>query len=153
MTMSFFWKAYLTRAQISRIAAALVTSALAACGSVPATPPETGPVPALSTARARDAAPVPPPPPVAAFPAEDELHAMRATGGDPDSVTNVTLQFRAEYGDLWERIRRGFTWDALDPPKVKQPEDCYAARPDYRARMIERSRRYLYYIVTEVEKR
>jgi membrane-bound lytic murein transglycosylase D len=78
---------------------------------------------------------------------------MRATGGDPDSVTNATLQLRSEYGDLWERIRNGFTLVDLDTPEVKQAEDWYASRPDYMARMIERSRRYLYYIVTEVEKR
>jgi membrane-bound lytic murein transglycosylase D len=78
---------------------------------------------------------------------------MRATGGDPDSVTNATLQLRSEYGDLWERIRSGFTLADLDTPEVKQAEEWYASRPDYMARMIERSRRYLYYIVTEVEKR
>ncbi len=78
---------------------------------------------------------------------------MRATGGDPDSVTNTTLQLRSEYGDLWERIRRGFTLTDLDTPQVKQAEDWYASRPDYMARMVERSRRYLYYIVIEVEKR
>ena len=78
---------------------------------------------------------------------------MRATGGDPDSVTNVTLQLRSEYGDLWERIRSGFTLTDLATPQVKQAEEWYASRPDYMARMIERSRRYLYYIVTEVEKR
>jgi membrane-bound lytic murein transglycosylase D len=78
---------------------------------------------------------------------------MRATGGDPDSVTNATLQLRSEYGDLWERIRSGFILADLDTPEVKQAEEWYASRPDYMARMIERSRRYLYYIVTEVEKR
>src|ERR1700681_2934080 len=153
MTMSFFLKAYLTRAQTSRIAAALVTSALAACASFPATPPETVPAPASATAPAPEPAPVPAPPPVATFPAEDELPAMRATGGDPDSVTNVTLQLRAEYGDLWERIRQGFVLDDLDTREVKAAEDWYAARPDYVARMVERSRRYLYHIVVEVEKR
>src|ERR1700687_2378229 len=153
MTTSFFLKAYLTLAQTSRIATALVTSALAACASFPATPPETVPPPPSAPSPAPDPAPVPAPPPVATFPAEDELPAMRATGGDPDSVTNVTLQLRAEYGDLWERIRRGFTLADLDTPQVKQAEEWYAARPDYMARMIERSRRYLYYIVIEVEKR
>ena len=78
---------------------------------------------------------------------------QRATGGDPDSVTNATLQLRSEYGDLWTRIRQGFALDDIDGPLVKQAEDWYAARPDYVARMIERSRRYLYYIVVEVEKR
>ncbi|HZI83534.1 MAG TPA: transglycosylase SLT domain-containing protein [Casimicrobiaceae bacterium] len=76
-----------------------------------------------------------------------------ATGGDPDSVTNATLQLRSEYGDLWSRIRQGFVLEDLDGPLVKSAEDWYAARPDYVARMVERSRRYLYYIVVEVEKR
>jgi len=78
---------------------------------------------------------------------------QRATGGDPDSITNATLQLRSEYGDLWTRIRQGFVLNDLDGPLVKQAEDWYAARPDYVARMIERSRRYLYYIVVEVDKR
>jgi membrane-bound lytic murein transglycosylase D len=76
-----------------------------------------------------------------------------ATGGDPDSVTNATLQLRSEYGDLWERIRKGFMLADLDTPLVKTAADWYEARPDYVARMVERSRRYLYYIVVEVEKR
>jgi membrane-bound lytic murein transglycosylase D len=78
---------------------------------------------------------------------------MRATGGDPDSVTNATLALRSEYGDLWEHIRSGFILDDIDTPEVKTAEEWYASRPDYMARMVERSRRYLYYIVTEVEKR
>src|SRR5438132_7857713 len=101
MTMSFFLKAYLPLTQTSRIAAALVTLALAACASFPASPPQTVPTPA---AAAPAPTPIPAPPPVVTFPAEDELPAMHATGGDPDSVTNVTLQLRSEYGDLWERI-------------------------------------------------
>jgi membrane-bound lytic murein transglycosylase D len=66
---------------------------------------------------------------------------QRATGGDPDSVTNATLQLRSEYGDLWTRIRQGFLLDDIDGPLVKNAEDWYAARPEYVARMIERSRR------------
>jgi membrane-bound lytic murein transglycosylase D len=76
-----------------------------------------------------------------------------ATGGDPESVTNATLQLRSEYGDLWTRIRLGFLLDDLNSPLVMTAEDWYAARPEYVARMVERSRRYLYHIVAEVEKR
>ena len=76
-----------------------------------------------------------------------------ATGGDPDSVTNATLQLRSEYGDLWTRVRAGFALPDLDTREVRQAEEWYAARPEYVARMIDRSRRYLYYIVGEVEKR
>jgi len=41
----------------------------------------------------------------------------------------------------------------IDDPLVAKWEQWYVARPDYVARMIDRSRRYLYYIVVEVEKR
>jgi membrane-bound lytic murein transglycosylase D len=41
----------------------------------------------------------------------------------------------------------------LSGPLVEKWEQWYVARPDYVARMIERSRRYLYYIVVEVEQR
>ncbi|MGH8850519.1 MAG: transglycosylase SLT domain-containing protein [Casimicrobiaceae bacterium] len=56
-------------------------------------------------------------------------------------------------GDLWERIRLGFAMPDLDTPQVKKAADWYAANPDYVGRMVERSRRYLYYIVGQVEKR
>jgi len=98
----------------------------------------------------------PPPeqmPEAASTPLEKELPSYRATGGDPDAVTNATLQLRSEYGDLWTRIRQGFSVPNLDSPRVKVAEDWYEARPDYVARMVDRSRRYLYYIVGEVEKR
>jgi len=82
-----------------------------------------------------------------------EPEPQLATGGDPDSVTNATLRLQSEYGDLWLRIQQGFLLDDIDSPLVRKAEDWYSARPDYVARMIERSRRYLYYIVVEVERR
>src|SRR5258708_7559879 len=47
-------------------------------------------------------------------PLEPDAFALRATGGDPDSVTNATLQLRSEYGDLWTRIQQGFVLADLD---------------------------------------
>ncbi len=41
----------------------------------------------------------------------------------------------------------------IDGALVAKWEQWYASRPDYVARMIDRSRRYLYYIVVEVEER
>ena len=55
--------------------------------------------------------------------------------------------------DIWERIRRGFAMPDLDNPLVSDREQWYAARPDYLLRMTERSRRYIYYIVEELERR
>jgi membrane-bound lytic murein transglycosylase D len=55
--------------------------------------------------------------------------------------------------DLWERIRRGFGMPDLDGPLVRAKVEWYVSRPDYLQRTFERSRKYLYYIVDELEKR
>ena len=55
--------------------------------------------------------------------------------------------------DLWERIRRGFAMPELDSDLVRDREQWYASRPDYIFRMTERSRKYLFYIVEELERR
>ncbi len=41
----------------------------------------------------------------------------------------------------------------LADPRVAKWEEWYASRPDYVARMVDRSRRYLYHIVVEVDER
>jgi membrane-bound lytic murein transglycosylase D len=57
--------------------------------------------------------------------------------------------------DVWLRIRSGFKIDdaASQNPLVSVNESWYAARPDYVRRMVSRSRRYLYHIVQEVDRR
>jgi len=55
--------------------------------------------------------------------------------------------------DLWDRIRNGYAMPDLEGPYVAKWEEWYSTRPDYVARMVDRSRRYLYYIVVEVEQR
>ncbi len=65
----------------------------------------------------------------------------------------VDLNDASAATDLWERVRRGFAIPDLDTSLVRQQEQWYATRPDYVARMTERSSRYLYHIVEEVEKR
>jgi membrane-bound lytic murein transglycosylase D len=55
--------------------------------------------------------------------------------------------------DLWDRIVRGYAVPDIEGPLVEKWERWYADRPDYVARMIERSRRYLYHIVSEVDGR
>ncbi|MBS0335322.1 MAG: transglycosylase SLT domain-containing protein [Proteobacteria bacterium] len=55
--------------------------------------------------------------------------------------------------DLWERIRAGFSMPNLEGPLVQDRTAWYAARPEYLKRTFERSRRYLYHIVEELEKR
>jgi membrane-bound lytic murein transglycosylase D len=55
--------------------------------------------------------------------------------------------------DLWERIRRGFAMNDLSSELVTSQEQWYSTRPDYIGRMTERSSKYLYHIVEELERR
>lgn len=63
----------------------------------------------------------------------------------------VTLQLPP--ADLWERIRSGFAMPDLDTELVRDREQWYASRPDYIQRMTERSSKYLFHIVEELEVR
>jgi membrane-bound lytic murein transglycosylase D len=85
-------------------------------------------------------------------------HAVVAPSVDEPAVSiedpnAVTVPLPPANGNLWERIRAGFAMPDLDTPDVRKAADWYAANPEYVARMVERSRRYLYYIVGQVEKR
>jgi membrane-bound lytic murein transglycosylase D len=55
--------------------------------------------------------------------------------------------------DLWVRIRSGFKMQDLDNDLVRRQEQWYATRPDYMQRMTDRSRKYLFHIVEELERR
>lgn len=55
--------------------------------------------------------------------------------------------------DLWDRIRAGYAMEDLDDELVAKWEKFYADRPDYMARIVDRSSKYLFYIVTELERR
>lgn len=55
--------------------------------------------------------------------------------------------------DLWDRIRQGFAMPDLQTDLVTNREQWYSSRPDYIARMTERSSKYLFHIVEELERR
>ena len=55
--------------------------------------------------------------------------------------------------DLWDRIRRGYAMPDLDSDLVRDREQWYATRPDYIFRMTERSKKYLFHVVEELELR
>jgi membrane-bound lytic murein transglycosylase D len=55
--------------------------------------------------------------------------------------------------DLWSRIRSGFAMPDLNGDLVRDREQWYATRPDYIQRMTERSSKYLFHIVEELERR
>jgi peptidoglycan lytic transglycosylase D len=55
--------------------------------------------------------------------------------------------------NVWDRVREGLRMDPMNSPLVGLHARWYADHPAYVARMLERSRRYLYHIVGEVEQR
>ena len=55
--------------------------------------------------------------------------------------------------DMWDRIRRGFGMPDLTSDLVRDREQWYSSRPDYILRMTERSNKYLFHIVEELERR
>jgi membrane-bound lytic murein transglycosylase D len=55
--------------------------------------------------------------------------------------------------DLWGRIRRGFVMNDLSSGLIASQEQWYATRPSYIGRMTERSSKYLYHVVEELERR
>jgi membrane-bound lytic murein transglycosylase D len=55
--------------------------------------------------------------------------------------------------DLWHRIKSGYAMPELKSQTTATHESWYASRPEYMKRMVDRSQKYLYHIVEEVQKR
>ena len=55
--------------------------------------------------------------------------------------------------DLWERIRKGYQMPNLEGDLANDRTQWYASKPDYLQRMTQRSNKYLYHIVEELEAR
>ncbi|MDD5176049.1 MAG: transglycosylase SLT domain-containing protein [Sterolibacterium sp.] len=64
-----------------------------------------------------------------------------------------TIDLTMPPDDLWQRVRNGFSMPNLDSPLVADRQAWYLNRPEMLKRVLDRSRRYLYYIVGELEKR
>ncbi len=152
----------LTRFALSLLALSL----LGACAGVPSHPPQsTGVAPPIAETPAptgeprlsqdiqdQEAA-------IGAPDASSPQTAATADAATEDAATDAPVHLAtspaipAPPADLWQRIRDGFALPEIDTPLVRDNEEWYAQRPDYVQRMVERSKRYLYYVVHEVEKR
>ncbi len=118
--------------RLAKLCVVCLALALAGCATVPAPQVTEGAVSASQPATASSAV----------------LQPLRRSETQGDSVAQVSLP-----RDLWERIRRGFAMPDLQSELVSDREQWYAQRPDYIGRMTERSRKYLYHIVEEIEQR
>jgi membrane-bound lytic murein transglycosylase D len=78
-------------------------------------------------------------------PVQDLLADMDAAH---ESATDDTTD-----NDLWARIKDGYELPDVKSPYTGTHEQWYSTRPDYIQRMMERSQRYLFHIVEEVQKR
>lgn len=72
---------------------------------------------------------------------------------DDDLPTIPTIDLVTQPNDLWQRVRNGFSMPDLDSPLVANQQAWYLNHPQYLQRVFERAQRYLYYIVSELEKR
>jgi membrane-bound lytic murein transglycosylase D len=107
------------------------------------TPPPT-PTPALALAAAATAASPPA--------ASDEITAPQPPPAP--GPTQVAGLDPAQYADLFDRMRAGFRLeDGSDHHGVDQELHWYVSNPDYLQRAFGRADLYLYYIVTELERR
>jgi membrane-bound lytic murein transglycosylase D len=68
-------------------------------------------------------------------------------------VTSRTVDLTVRPLDVWERIRRGFAIPNLNSPLVDKWTKYYASHPESIQRMADRSGRYMYYIVDEINRR
>ena len=71
----------------------------------------------------------------------------------PSQVSSLKITSTEPPKELWDRIRRGYAMPDLQDPLVTDREQWYASRPDYIQRMTERSSKYLFHIVEELERR
>jgi membrane-bound lytic murein transglycosylase D len=110
---------------------------LGACAHQPPAPPPRPPIE------------LPPAPPVAA-PITPE------TSATPGSVT-MPHEWQhhngEDYDDLFDRMRAGFAFDEVQEPAIDQQMAWFKNNPDYLDRTFGRGRRYMYYVITEVEAR
>jgi membrane-bound lytic murein transglycosylase D len=114
-------------------------------GTIPAEPDPQGTSAAAGDDPTPSVVPVAPAPqPVPKTAAE---RAARSAGGGLDPADEAART------DLWVRVRRGFAMVDLDSPLVREREQWYATRPDYVARMTDRSSRYMFHVVEEIERR
>ena len=128
-----------TQATAAATTAAAPAAAASAAHGADATPELTLSVDTPDTATASDAQ------------AQDDNAADLQAALEAADNTNV------HYADIWQRVRAGFGIPDMDGPGmqryVQQAVQWYSTKPDYVARMTMRSRKYLYYILQEVQKR
>ena len=89
--------------------------------------------------------------------AASDAQSQADDAADLQAALEATDNSDVHYANIWQRVRAGFGIPDMDGPGmqryVQQAVEWYSTKPDYVARMTMRSRKYLYYILQEVQKR
>ena len=126
---------FLGKLRLASLLMVLAVAALAGCATAPGLPDD----PVLSTAPGAS--------PGSRIPA-GPLRAIT-----PGQVSSFAIISTEPPKELWDRIRQGFAMPDLKNELVTDREQWYTSRPDYIQRMTERSSKYLFHIVEELERR
>jgi len=86
---------------------------------------------------------------------DQEINKLNTLNLNPTSSTNKSQNFQSIKAEinLWQRIYSRFDIKDENNSRSKKYEKWYSARPEYIERMMDRSQKYLFYVVGEVEKR
>ena len=71
----------------------------------------------------------------------------------PGNTYSLNVTSLTPPADIWDRIRRGFAMPDLEGELVRDRTQWYSSRPEALFNMAERSRKYLFYVVEELERR
>jgi membrane-bound lytic murein transglycosylase D len=134
-TCSFFPSRSFFNSRLFSLLVMLAIAALAGCATKPGMPGD----PVLTTGSNSSVKPK--------FP-EGPLRDIT-----PGQASSLPIASTEPPKELWDRIRRGFAMPNLQNELVTDREQWYASRPDYIQRMTERSSKYLFHIVEELERR
>lgn len=84
---------------------------------------------------------------------DTELHTGESNTAETATSNDTQEPVIVNNDDLWQRIRNGYAMPENTSSLVARHEEWYSSRPDYIKRMVERSQKYLFHIVEEIEKR
>ncbi len=118
----------------------------------PVAPPAPAPATPPAVQSVQTAQPVPAAQAPVAVPRNSAQTAVAPAQAPADEAPIVATRPTND-ADLWARIRRGYRMPDLQSELVTSQEQWYATRASYIGRMTERSNKYLYHIVEELERR
>jgi membrane-bound lytic murein transglycosylase D len=85
--------------------------------------------------------------------AQSETNALGQQITFINLIENIKSETIDKKSSIWSRINSGYKMKERPSRRIRNFEKWYSKRPEYVQRMLERSEKYLFYVVGEVEKR